>query len=67
MTMANLKQAETIEGPEAATRFTSGMKRILSVSKEEMQRREAAYQAANALRPKRGPKPKASASPAPPA
>ena len=54
-----MKPAETIEGPEAATRFTGAMKHILSVPREEMKRREAEYQAQSALKPKRGPKPKA--------
>ncbi len=51
--------AEIHEGPEAFTRFDAGMKTILSVSREEMLRREAEWQKQNALKPKRGPKPKA--------
>ena len=61
------RPAETIEGPEAATRFTGAMKHILSVPREEMVRREAEYQAQSALKPKRGPKPKATTSAAGPA
>lgn len=34
------------------------MRRVLAVSKEELQRREAEYKEANADKPKRGPKPK---------
>ena len=60
-----MKPTETIEGPEAQTRFTSAMKHILSVPREEMVRRESEYQAQSALRPKRGPKPKPAASHAP--
>lgn len=33
-----------IEGPEAAERFESSMRRILAVSKDELTTREAAYQ-----------------------
>jgi hypothetical protein len=32
------------EGPEAGERFTRSMDRLLKVSKEELDRREAAYQ-----------------------
>jgi len=47
------------EGPEAVTRFKSAMRRILSVPREELLRREAEYKAKAALNPrKRGPKPK---------
>ena len=65
-----MKPGDTIEGPEAQRRFTTTMKHILSIPKEEMKRREAEYQAQSALKPKRGPKPKttaSAASPAPPA
>lgn len=52
-------QAETVEGPEAFTRFTAAMRRIVAVSKEVVQQREAEYKAKAALNPrKRGPKPK---------
>jgi hypothetical protein len=56
---------EMIEGPEAFTRFDTTIKSILSVPREELQRREAEYKAKAALNPrKRGPKPKPkSASP----
>jgi hypothetical protein len=51
--------AGMIEGPESWTRFTAGMQKILSVSKDELNRREAAYKAQSNLNPrKRGPKPK---------
>ncbi len=42
--------------------FDATVKQVLSVSKEELQRREAEYQAERANKPKRGPKPKTSAS-----
>lgn len=34
------------EGPEAAHRFEGTMKRVLTVSKEELDKREAAYKKA---------------------
>ena len=58
---------DRIEGPEANARFRVAMKHIVSVPREEMKRREAEYQAQTALRPKRGPKPKAKPSAAGPA
>jgi hypothetical protein len=46
-----------IEGPEAARRFDAAMRGILSVSREELQRREAEYKKkADANPHKRGPK-----------
>lgn len=42
--------------------FDATVKQVLSVSKEELQRREAEYQAERANKPKRGPKPKTSVS-----
>jgi hypothetical protein len=51
------------EGPKAQSRFESAVKKILSVPRKEMERREKEYQAQQALKPKRGPKPKASVSP----
>jgi hypothetical protein len=50
------------EGSEANKRFKSAIKTILSVPRAVMQRREKEYQEQQALKPKRGPKPKASAS-----
>jgi hypothetical protein len=38
--------------------FDNTVRQVLSVSKEELQRREAEYKASNADKPKRGPKPK---------
>jgi hypothetical protein len=44
---------------DAWTRFTAAMHKIMSVSKEELNRREAVYKEQTALNPhKRGPKPK---------
>ena len=44
------------------TKFDETVRRVLSVSKEEMQRREAEYRASREGKPKRGPKPKTSVS-----
>jgi hypothetical protein len=38
--------------------FQSGLRQVLTVSKEELQRREKQYQDERAGKPKRGPKPK---------
>jgi hypothetical protein len=43
-------------------KFDSAMRRVLTVSKEELQRRLDAEKLANKDKPKRGPKPKTSAS-----
>jgi hypothetical protein len=45
------------EGPEAALRFGHAMGRVLSVSKEELERREAEHQESRKGQPRRGPKP----------
>ena len=42
-------------------KFNDAMRRVLSVSKAELQRRIDAEKLANAGKPKRGPKPKTSA------
>lgn len=56
--MEPLTKVETDEGPKAQQRFVGAMKKILSVSREEMLRREAAYKIQSNLNPKkRGPKP----------
>jgi len=47
--------------PEFA-RFDTTVRQVLSVSKEELRRREAQYKAERANKPKRGPKPKTLAS-----
>jgi hypothetical protein len=53
---------EYVEGVEAFTRFQSGMRKALSVSHEEIQRRIAAERERAAKNPhKRGPKPKPAA------
>jgi hypothetical protein len=51
------RSTRPIEGPEAAWRFEHAMGRILSVSKEELGRREAEYQEASRSKVRRGPKP----------
>jgi len=43
-------------------KFDSAMRQVLHVSKEELQRRLEAEKLANKDKPKRGPKPKTSAS-----
>lgn len=50
------------ESPKAKSRFENAVKKILNVSREEMERREKEYQKQQALKPKRGPKPKTSAN-----
>jgi hypothetical protein len=42
--------------------FEDALRRVLTVSKTELQEREKQYQAERATHPKRGPKPKPSAS-----
>jgi hypothetical protein len=55
-------KSEMDEGPTAQNIFTNAMKKILSVSHEEMLRREAEYKKQVAANPrKRGPKPKSKA------
>ena len=44
------------------TKFDATVRQVLSISKEELQRREAEYKAERAGKPKRGPRPKASVS-----
>ena len=48
-------------GDEKLANFTRGLRKVMRVDKDELQRREAEYQAERATKPKRGPKPKASA------
>ncbi len=51
------RNADVIEGPEAFRRFNAAMGKILSVSKEELLRREAEYKRRSDANPrKRGPK-----------
>lgn len=50
---------EMYEGPEAFKRFDATVKTLLSVSHDELMRREQEYKKQAALNPrKRGPKPK---------
>ena len=51
------KEPEYVEGSEAWKRFDKGMRTVLSVSREELQRRLDAEKARAAGGPKRGPKP----------
>jgi len=53
------KTADYREGPEAADRFENALDRILKVSKEELAKREAAYQKSRRAEPRRGPRPRA--------
>jgi hypothetical protein len=53
-----LKKGETQPDDEFGT-FTRLVDHVLSVSKSEINRREQKYREQAALRPKRGPKPKA--------
>lgn len=50
------KPAEYHEGPEASWRFDHTMGQILSVTKEELDRREAAYQESRKGKDRPGPK-----------
>lgn len=54
------KIAEYREGKEAQERFKAGLGRILTVSKEELTRREVAYQESRAHKTRPGPRRKAS-------
>jgi hypothetical protein len=50
---------ESIEGPEAAARFDTIVRKVLSVPHDEIVRREAEYKRQSAMNPhRRGPKPK---------
>jgi len=60
------REPEYIEGQDAQRRFVGAMRSILSVSREEILRREATYKRQAALNPrKRGPKPKQKMAPYP--
>lgn len=47
------------EGPEAAERFDRTLSRVLNVSKDELAKREAAYQKSRAHKDRPGPRRKA--------
>ena len=69
MMVTRMKPEQTIEGPEAFRRFDSTVLKLLSVSRETLQKREAEYQKQASKNPnKRGPKrktkPSASLGPA---
>ena len=56
--MASRKRGIVVDdGAQAARRFDDTMSRVLSVSKEELARREAAYQESRRDKPRQGPKP----------
>ena len=56
-------EPEYIEGPEAAARMDAATRKMLSVPREEMHRREAEYRAQVEANPnRRGPKRKANAT-----
>jgi hypothetical protein len=56
-------QPECIEGREAAARFDTAIRKLLSVPHAEIQRREAEYRKQSLANPhRRGPKPKVKAS-----
>jgi hypothetical protein len=52
------RPTEYIEGPEAAERFDRALVHVLTVSKSEMNKREAAYQQARSTKDRPGPRPK---------
>ena len=52
------KRAVYHEGPRAAEQFESSLRHILSVSKEELARREASYKESRAHKDRPGPRPK---------
>jgi hypothetical protein len=51
------KRVEHFEGPEAASRFDAAWGVSRAGSKEELDRREGAYQESRRDKPRRGPKP----------
>jgi hypothetical protein len=52
-------QPESVDGPETLARLDAVVRKVLSVSHEEIMRREAEYRRQSALNPnRRGPKPK---------
>jgi hypothetical protein len=53
------ERGQFIQGPEAARRFETTMNRLLSVSKEELAKREADYREARKGKANPGPKPTA--------
>ncbi len=52
--------AVKVKPTDEFTRFQGALRQILSVSQEELKRREKEYQSERATKPKRGPKPKTS-------
>jgi hypothetical protein len=49
------RQVVLDEGPEAAQRFEDTLGHVIHISKEELAKREAAYQKLRSTRPHRGP------------
>ena len=57
--MKSKPKSECVEGPAAAARFDMLVRKVLSVPREEIMRREAEYKRQSMLNPhRRGPKPK---------
>jgi hypothetical protein len=55
-----MKTPEPVNGPETMARLDAVVRKVFSVSREEMQRREAEYRKRSLANPhRRGPKPKA--------
>lgn len=54
--MAADRRAQYEEGPKAAQRFQETVHRVLSVSKDELAKREATYQKARANKDRPGPR-----------
>jgi hypothetical protein len=57
--MRKSKPIDMIEGPSALVRFKTAMRKIISIPRAEMLRREEEYKRQSMLNPRRrGPKPK---------
>lgn len=54
--MAADPKAQYEEGPKAAQRFQETVRRVLSVSKDELNKKEAAYQKSRATKDRPGPR-----------
>jgi hypothetical protein len=64
--MDELAKKDLVEGPKALKRFNSLVRKVMSVPREEILKRDAEWKRNAHLRgKKRGPKPKQSSSPSP--